>query len=146
MREPFLAVRPCILGSGGSAMAGGVLIVEDDEDIRADLAAILRIKGFAVAEAANGVEALAQMRDELPCVLLLDLMMPEMNGWELGAIMQTEARLQKVPIVVVSGAGRLEQSTLSLAPAAILAKPFELAHLIDVVARYCRPGLGSALR
>ena len=127
-------------------MAGGVLIVEDDEDIRADLAAILRIKGFAVAEAANGVEALAQMRNALPCVLLLDLMMPEMNGWELGAIMATEARLQKVPIVVVSGAGRLDQSTKAIAPAAILAKPFELSHLIDVVARYCRSGLASAPR
>lgn len=127
-------------------MAGGVLIAEDDEDIRADLAAILRIKGFAVAEAANGVEALQQMRDTLPCVLLLDLMMPEMNGWELGAIMQAEARLQQVPIVVVSGAGRLEQSTRSLSPAAILAKPFELAHLFDVVARYCRPAQSTAPR
>jgi CheY-like chemotaxis protein len=140
------AVRVYFRSIWGSAMAGGVLIVEDDEDIRTDLAAILRIKGFTVSEAANGLEALARMRDELPCVLLLDLMMPEMNGWELGAVMQSEPRLQKVPIVVVSGAGRLEQSTDAMAPAAVLPKPFELAHLLDVVQRFCAPALASAAR
>ena len=127
-------------------MAGGVLIVEDDEDIRADLAAILRLKGFAVAEAANGLEALARMRDELPCVLLLDLMMPEMNGWELGAVMRAEERLAGVPIVVVSGAGRLDQSTSTLSPAAVLPKPFELNHLLDVVRRFCPATVAAAAR
>ena len=67
-------------------MAWWVLVVEDDEDIRADLTAILRVKGFAVDEAANGKEALARLRDGArPCVIVLDLMMPVMNGWELRA-------------------------------------------------------------
>jgi DNA-binding response OmpR family regulator len=126
-------------------MAGGVLIVEDDEDIRADLAAILRVKGFRVAQAANGVEALERMRAELPCVVLLDLMMPEMNGWELRAVMRADARLSTVPVVVVSGAGRLDEAAATLDAAAVLPKPFELAHLFELVGRYC-PREASVVR
>jgi DNA-binding response OmpR family regulator len=119
-------------------MAGGVLIVEDDEDIRADLVAVLRLKGFEVAQAANGVEALARMSGQLPCVVLLDLMMPEMNGWELRAAMKTDPRLRAVPVVVVSGAGRLDDSVATLEVAAMLPKPFELQKLFELVGRYCR--------
>ena len=118
-------------------MAGGVLIVEDDEDIRADLAAILSLKGFAVEQAANGLEALERMRGGLPCVVLLDLMMPEMNGWELRAAMRSDLRMRDVPVVVVSGAGRLEEAAASLDAAAVLPKPFELAQLLELVARFC---------
>lgn len=119
-------------------MAGGVLIVEDDEDIRSDLGAILRVKGFAVDEAANGKEALARMRaaESPPCVVLLDLMMPVMNGWELRAAMQADTRLAAVPVVVMTGAGR---EHAPIAADAVLLKPFELARLLDLVARFCTP-------
>jgi len=119
---------------------GGVLVVEDDEDIRADLAAILRVKGFTVDEAANGKEALARLRDGArPCVIVLDLMMPVMNGWELRAAMLGEQTWDDIPVVVVSGQGRIapaEEATL--APAAVLVKPFELTELLELVGRYCR--------
>jgi CheY-like chemotaxis protein len=120
-------------------MVGSVLVVEDDEDIRADLAAILRVKGFSVEEAANGREALARLRDGArPCVMVLDLMMPVMNGWELRTAMLGEQALAAIPVVVVSGKGRIapdEEATL--APAAVLVKPFELTELLDLVGRYC---------
>ncbi len=123
-------------------MVGGVLVVEDDEDIRTDLTAILRVKGFVVEEAANGKEALARLRaGERPCLIVLDLMMPVMNGWELRAAMRADAELARLPVVVVSGKGRIppdEEQTL--APAAVLVKPFELSELLDLVARYCVPG------
>lgn len=119
-------------------MAGGVLIVEDDEDIRGDLMAILRVKGFSVSEAANGREALARMREagEPPCVVLLDLMMPVMNGWELRAAMKTDARLAAVPVVVMSGAGREHEP---IDADAVLLKPFELSRLLELVGRFCAP-------
>ena len=120
-------------------MAGGVLVVEDDEDIRADLTAILRVKGFTVEEAANGREALAHLRDgRHPCLIVLDLMMPVMNGWELRAAMLADPVLAAIPVVVVSGKGRIapeEERTLS--PAAVLVKPFELTELLDLVGRFC---------
>lgn len=118
---------------------GGVLIVEDDEDIRADLMAILRVKGFAVDEAANGREALTRLRDGArPCLIVLDLMMPVMNGWELRAAMLADPALAAVPVVVVSGKGRIApEEEQTLAPAAVLVKPFELTELLELVGRYC---------
>ena len=116
-------------------MAAAVLIVEDDEDIRADLTAILQVKGYSVDQAANGREALARLRDAaMPCVVLLDLMMPVMNGWELRAAMKTDPRLAELPVIVMSGAGREEQR---LDADAVLYKPFELARLLELVGRFC---------
>ena len=130
-------------------MAGGVLVVEDDEDIRADLTAILRVKGFAVDEAANGKDALAQLRDGVsqPCLIVLDLMMPVMNGWELRAAMLADPALAAIPVVVVSGKGRIApEEEQTLAPAAVLVKPFELTELLEVVGRYCQRGQAVAGR
>jgi CheY-like chemotaxis protein len=124
-------------------MAGGVLIVEDDDDIRADLTSILRLKGFAVEEAANGRDALTRLRDGVPpCLVVLDLMMPVMNGWELRGAMREDPVLAPIPVVVVSGVGRIgDDDFKSLDPAAVLVKPFELAKLLELVARYChKPG------
>ena len=129
-------------------MSGGVLVVEDDEDIRADLTAILRIKGFAVVEAANGKDALAQLQDgHQVCVIVLDLMMPVMNGWELRAAMLADPALAAIPVVVVSGKGRIPpDEERTLAPAAVLVKPFELNELLDVVGRYCTRAQALARR
>jgi CheY-like chemotaxis protein len=123
-------------------MPGGVLIVEDDEDIRADLGAILRIKGFPVDTAANGREALDRLQaGHLPSAMVLDLMMPVMNGWELRAAMRADPAFASIPVVVVSGAGRIAAEEVEmLAPAAVLVKPFELSQLLELVARYCRGG------
>ena len=125
----------------------GVLIVEDDEDIRADLAAILRIKGFDVHEAANGREALDLLVDKgVPCLIVLDLMMPVMNGWELRAALKADPRFSSVPVIIASGAGRLEDSGRTLDAVAMLAKPFELARLLELVGRYCDPLEPAAAR
>jgi CheY-like chemotaxis protein len=122
-------------GGGG----GGVLIVEDDEDIRADLAAILRVKGFVVEESANGRDALTRLESgPPPCVLILDLMMPVMNGWELRAVMRAHPTLRDIPVVVVSGAGRIDPKEVdALEAVAVLVKPFELTQLLELVGRYC---------
>jgi CheY-like chemotaxis protein len=118
---------------------GGVLIVEDDEDIRADLAAILRVKGFAVEESANGRDALTRLESgPPPCVLVLDLMMPVMNGWELRTVMRAHPTLRNIPVVVVSGAGRIDPKEVdALEAVAVLVKPFELTQLLELVGRYC---------
>jgi CheY-like chemotaxis protein len=118
---------------------GGVLIVEDDDDIRADLMAILRVKGFDVAEALNGAEALALLRaGPTPCLVVLDLMMPVMNGWELRAAMRADEFLRTIPVVVLTGAGRLSAAEVAALDAvAVLVKPFELSQLFELVARHC---------
>jgi len=65
-------------------------------------------------------------------------MMPVMNGWELRAAMLADPALAAIPVVVVSGKGRIPpEEERTLAPAAVLVKPFELNELLDVVGRYC---------
>lgn len=114
------------------------MVIEDDDDIRADLVTILRWKGYDVSEAANGEEALRQLRKRSPpTVVLLDLMMPVMNGWELRRAMLEDDVLAQIPVLVVSGRGALsDDDATALRPAATLNKPFELTELLALVARY----------
>jgi CheY-like chemotaxis protein len=71
-------------------------------------------------------------------LIVLDLMMPVMNGWELRDAMRADAALKSIPVVVVSGAGRIsDQESAALQPTAVLVKPFELSQLLELVGRYC---------
>jgi CheY-like chemotaxis protein len=81
---------------------GNVLVVEDDEDQRQLMRAILGARGWSVREAANGRLALDAIRAELPDLILLDLMMPEMDGFELVAALQANAAWRAIPVVVVT--------------------------------------------
>lgn len=81
-----------------------VLIVEDDRDNRETLAALLQHYGYSVATATNGHEALALLRTSPPPgVVLLDLRMPVMNGWELVTVVAEDSALSGIPIVITSG-------------------------------------------
>ena len=80
-----------------------VLVVEDDREQRESLCAMLDFEGFGHAEAANGREALDYLdRSRAPCVVLLDLDMPVMNGWIFRAQQLADERLSRIPVVVVT--------------------------------------------
>jgi CheY-like chemotaxis protein len=81
---------------------GTVLVVEDDEDQRQLVRTILGARGWTVREAANGRLALDAIAAELPDAILLDLMMPEMDGFELVAALQADTRWRDIPVVVVT--------------------------------------------
>jgi len=83
---------------------GRVLIVDDSEVHRRVVRRMLDGEGWTVAEAANGREALEQMRQRLPHLVLLDLMMPEVDGFQVLHELQTDRALSKVPVVVVTSA------------------------------------------
>src|SRR5688572_9718932 len=80
-----------------------VLIVDDDARIRALMARLLETAGYAAAEAANGKEALALMRRRRPCVILLDLQMPIMDGWEFRGQQLADPELGDSPVICVTG-------------------------------------------
>lgn len=83
--------------------AARVLVVEDDREQRETLCAMLDLEGFGHAEAANGREALDYLdQSRLPCVVLLDLDMPVMNGWVFRAQQLADERLSSIPVVVVT--------------------------------------------
>jgi CheY-like chemotaxis protein len=114
-----------------SSAPDSVLIVEDDEDLRDSMASSLRDAGFEVAVASHGLEALARLRSEArPGVILLDLMMPEMNGWELMATLQADPALRGIPILVMTASGLTPSSERACA---VLKKPFSEARLVELV-------------
>jgi CheY-like chemotaxis protein len=83
-------------------MAATVLVVDDDQDIRESLAQILSEEGFEVTSASNGAEALDEIARRVPDVMLLDLMMPVLSGWEVMETLRVSGACPKLPIVVLS--------------------------------------------
>lgn len=80
-----------------------VLVVEDYQDAREMYAAYLQFSGFAVAEAANGVEAIEKTHELLPDIVLMDLALPRMDGWEATRRLKNDERTRHIPIVALTG-------------------------------------------
>ena len=118
-------------------MARPVLIVDDDPAIRALIAAVLEDDGFGVVTAANGREALACIAQLLPALVLLDLQMPVMSGWELLAHLRADQ--VAVPVVFMTAGYRAQAEAERHHADGYLAKPFELAELVAVVERFVPP-------
>src|SRR5262245_23155992 len=89
-----------------TAMASLVLVVDDDEEIRNALTEFLSDEGYGVVSASNGREALASLREGVhPSVILLDLMMPVMDGWDFRAEQLRDPGLRDIPVVVITATG-----------------------------------------
>lgn len=111
-----------------------VLVVDDDPDVCIIIQDVLESEGCHVTVAHNGVEALQALDQHQPDLILLDLMMPIMDGWEVLAQLQGQPRWQGIPVVIVSANLR---SRRPAAPAvAALPKPFDISELTQVVQRY----------
>ena len=118
-----------------------ILVVEDNDDVREMMAVTLELEGHHAVTAANGREALDMLRRGLePSLILLDLMMPVMNGWDFKAAVEADPVLRDIPIVVVSaGAG---ESVARAAAQAFVAKPIDVERLLAVVGDYCEGTAG----
>lgn len=115
-----------------------VLVVEDDPDIRDMVGGVLSLEGYDVMSASNGVEALDLLRDKpRPGLILLDLMMPIMNGWELRSELGRNPHLSAIPIVVISGDGSIDRKASALGVNGYLRKPVDLDSLLETVQRFC---------
>ena len=111
-----------------------VLVIDDDLPLRGMLAAALRQHGFQVLLAGDGAEGQRALTIHQPHVILLDLAMPNVNGWDFLQRLQETGHLGKVPIIVVSAHLRVEpQAVLQMGVSAILPKPFNLQDLIDLI-------------
>jgi len=118
-------------------LMASVMIVEDDRDTREMLARFLELEGFDVREAANGQAALEALReDSRTCVILLDLMMPVMNGWQFRKAQSNDPELSKIPVVVVTAAGAREQIP-AIDADAWLAKPVDFDRLLATIDPLC---------
>lgn len=111
-----------------------ILVIDDDLPLRGMLAAALRQHGFQVLLAGDGAEGQRALNIHNPHVVLLDLAMPEVNGWDFLQRLQETGRLGKIPIIVVSAHLRVDpQAVLQMGVSAILPKPFNLPELIDLI-------------
>ncbi len=111
-----------------------VLLVEDDADIRGALKGFLKDEGYEVITAANGREALEELQEKKPGLVLLDLMMPVMNGWEFLAEKNHQPKLSGVPVLVISA---VPGSPYIPGALGFLKKPIDLSRLMDFVELYC---------
>jgi CheY-like chemotaxis protein len=111
-----------------------IFVTEDDPDVRASIAEILRVEGFDVVEFGNAEETLLALRaGDRPCVVLMDLIMPEMNGQQFLSALRADPRLAEIEVVILTGA------RTALPGVDVLRKPFELDDLISTVKRHCSP-------
>jgi CheY-like chemotaxis protein len=119
-------------------VSGYILIVEDDEPIRQSITEILEESGYRVKEATHGLEALEMLRDggEPPKLILLDWMMPVMNGADFLVEFLADEKLKGLPLVITSAAGNKVEA-LAQGQARFLRKPVQLDELLAIAAEFC---------
>jgi CheY-like chemotaxis protein len=115
-----------------------ILVIDDDADVCQALADILQSEGYSVSSAPDGMEALRYLRSHgAPNLILLDLMMPVMNGWQFLTEQSRDPALANIPVVVLSAVSRDPNGLVSIDHLAFLKKPVHLEHLLAAVERYC---------
>ena len=117
-----------------------VLVVEDDRDVREAITEILIDSDYEAVPAANGAEGLERLRTAQvrPCVILLDIMMPKMDGWQFRSEQQRDASMRDIPVVVLSAGADASEVAAKMEAAGYLRKPVALERLLDTVQRFCQ--------
>lgn len=124
-----------------SAKAADILVVEDDEGVREAVVDVLADAGYSVATANDGLEALDWLNktSQLPSLILLDVMMPRMDGEQFLNVAKKDERLASLPVVLMTANLAAPKRLEPLGAAGILRKPTALAELIDLASRFCPP-------
>jgi CheY-like chemotaxis protein len=129
---PWSAVNLTLSRSDGRY----ILIVEDDADLRTVEAEVLGADGYEVRTAADGIEALEAIEATgTPALILLDLRMPRLSGWDLAARLRADPELSRVPIVVVAAHYAIADEAAALGARAWLHKPVSIEDLLSAVQR-----------
>jgi CheY-like chemotaxis protein len=124
------------VGASRPTGTGLVLVVDDDAGIRETVRDIVELEGYRAVLAADGGEALARAAESDPCVILLDMRMPEVDGWEFARRYRAEMA-KPAPIVVMTAARDAAQWAREVGADGVLAKPFDLRDLLALLDRFC---------
>jgi CheY-like chemotaxis protein len=116
-------------------MSKHVLVIDDDPGLQETLQATLESEGYEVTIAADGLDALEKLQSLTPAVIVLDLMMPRMDGYAFAHELEARGLRPSIPIMILTADSRARQKVQSVKPDAFLAKPFEITELLDEVAR-----------
>jgi CheY-like chemotaxis protein len=111
-----------------------ILVIDDEAPVRAVVMALLEDTDYNVIGAANGLEAMACLHKDPSRVrlVLLDLMMPYMSGWDVLQTMQAHATLASIPVVIMTAGANVRQQALDCGAAAYLPKPLDFDQLLDI--------------
>jgi len=121
------------------AHAGNILIVEDDAAVREALATFLELQGYPVVSAEHGADALRRLRagSDGVCLILLDLMMPVMNGWDFRKEQLKDPALAGIPVVVITADTTAAKRAADIGAVGYMLKPIDLDQLLAHVSRHC---------
>jgi len=116
-----------------------VLVVEDDRDVRQAIAEVLSDCEYKALHASNGAEALERLRTApvQPCVILLDIMMPTMDGWQFRAAQRSDPSVKDIPVVILTAHADADTAAEQMDAAGFLMKPVALDLLLGIVERFC---------
>lgn len=112
-----------------------ILVVDDDLEFRLLLSEVLVLQGFTVVTAKDGEHALERIRIERPDLIMLDLSMPGLNGWEFCAKKMQDSQMKDIPVVMISGHFITEQKAKQNHVDAVLTKPFDIFEVLDVLGK-----------
>ncbi len=115
-----------------------VMVVEDDPMIRSSLIELLESEGYDVVGVENGQAALTHLRSvpDLPGVILLDVMMPIMDGWQFRSQQLGDSKISKIPVIVVTADGSARDKAAVMSAQGWVNKPFKIDDILDAVARH----------
>ena len=120
-----------------TATSTSVMVVDDDQDISDILSEILTRAGHSVVTARNGVEALEKLKSVRPALILLDLNMPVMDGFEFRRLQRLDPAVAQVPTVIMSALYQMRERIAHLGVDDALEKPIALERLLQVVEHFC---------
>jgi putative two-component system response regulator len=111
-----------------------ILVIDDERIIRYTTSVLLRKKGVVTVEAETGASGLALAKSELPELILLDIMMPDMDGWSILQKLREDPVTASIPVVMFSASDYAETSRRAAGKGlhGILRKPFQLGELLSV--------------
>jgi len=115
-----------------------ILCIEDEPEMIELVRLILERKGFRVTGALGGAQGLKELRNEKPDLILLDLMMPDMDGWEVYRQMRADPNLSNIPVIVVTAKAQSIDKVLGLHIAKVedyVTKPFGPQELLSSIAK-----------
>lgn len=122
-----------------------ILIVDDEDDVVGLLQLVFETNGFAARTASNGKAAVSMAYEDPPDVILLDVMMPEMDGWQVLKVLKGDDRTRHIPVAMLSARAERRDKMIGLQEGAeaYIAKPFSPAEVVrEVQALLGRPASG----
>jgi CheY-like chemotaxis protein len=135
VKLPLQAVDAVAPVDGESGVPGGplILVVDDEPDIRMLLRDQLELEGFRVLEAGRALEAVELARERLPDLVTMDLMLPDLDGFEAIRLLRENERTRETPVIILSAIELDEDDTRALGPTIHLCKPFSSADLLRAI-------------